>query len=411
MIQDILTPTPAPVNYKCLSLVKNDARIDTTSKLIHQTPIEIHEHHVKLGYQILSKNDFTRVKSRVNFGIFNKKTNFMIGEKNSIMVFDKIDKKIKTQDTSSIIKNKKQYYFIYDTEALSSNIKRIKITSKSGEDVPPAVLELTFNFGKAIGEFIKNVDPKKFKDETSSRAGNQEDIWFMSSLIDIDVPCGKININKNILLNSNNDFLLGILSGFMGEDDRLQIDASKNINIYNFVYILNILCAQYSIVRDDFTGITEIKFRLLPKFKDVALGFGLKLRKKFFMNPTDRYIPEADTHADTEDNLISMIRSGRIELLPCADFAFVEVLDKTMWDLTMPNINAQNYFFGGSPLLKNSDGDVLAVIGMHTKDAALECSKKFGTENKQKFLNLSDGKVQNWGIKLDAALGLYNATL
>ncbi len=92
------------------------------------------------------------------------------------------------------------------------------------------------------------------------------------------------------------------------------------------------------------------------------------------------------------------------------DLKLLPIENDIMYDLTMPNADAQNYFMPMTPLMKNSDGDVLGVIGMHTSDAADECAEKFGTMLKQKFLSLNDGKVQNWGIKLDAALGLFNST-
>jgi hypothetical protein len=45
-----------------------------------------------------------------------------------------------------------------------------------------------------------------------------------------------------------------------------------------------------------------------------------------------------------------------------------------------------------------------------TEDAADECIRKFSVEHKTNFLNLNDGNVNNWGVKIDSALGLYSAT-
>jgi hypothetical protein len=52
----------------------------------------------------------------------------------------------------------------------------------------------------------------------------------------------------------------------------------------------------------------------------------------------------------------------------------------------------------------------LGIVAIHTKDAAEECIRKFSTELKENFLNLSTGDVNNWGVKLDSQLGLYAAT-
>jgi hypothetical protein len=64
----------------------------------------------------------------------------------------------------------------------------------------------------------------------------------------------------------------------------------------------------------------------------------------------------------------------------------------------------------GTPILKNSDGDVLGAVAIMTKDASEECIRKFSVELKVNFLDLIDGHVNNWGVMLDSQLGLYTAT-
>ena len=59
-----------PFQHPIMSFQNNDLQLQKSS--------EIHKHKVNKGYQILSKNDFGKVKKRINLGIFNKKTNFLI---------------------------------------------------------------------------------------------------------------------------------------------------------------------------------------------------------------------------------------------------------------------------------------------------------------------------------------------
>jgi len=60
--------------------------------------------------------------------------------------------------------------------------------------------------------------------------------------------------------------------------------------------------------------------------------------------------------------------------------------------------------------LKNSDGDILAAMALFSKEAAKEASENFSATNKTKFVNPANLNIQNWGVKTDSQLGLYNAT-
>jgi hypothetical protein len=112
-----------------------------------------------------------------------------------------------------------------------------------------------------------------------------------------------------------------------------------------------------------------------------------------------------------DSSFFGMVNSGLIEMISTKDLVFIPLeMPTTMYDLTMSDANATNYSIPGMPLAKNSDGDVLGVVAIHTKDAAEECARKFSTELKENFLNLATGDVNNWGVKLDSQMGLYTAT-
>ena len=81
-----------------------------------------------------------------------------------------------------------------------------------------------------------------------------------------------------------------------------------------------------------------------------------------------------------------------------------------MLDMTMENANAQNYNLPGLGYLKNSDGDIMMITALMTKEAALDGDREHSPSNKKKFISPATGKVFNWGVKNDAQYGIYNAT-
>ena len=56
--------------------------------VLDQQTLTISKHHNDKKYLIISKNDFGK-NLRLNVGIFNKKTRFIISENHSLLVFDK----------------------------------------------------------------------------------------------------------------------------------------------------------------------------------------------------------------------------------------------------------------------------------------------------------------------------------
>ncbi len=378
--------------FETLSISHNS--VDVTL----QNSTEIHKHHVPKGYLILSKNDFGKVKTRVNVGYFNKKTNFIIGEEHSLMVLDKETMEVKTLNTSEILSNQSRYFLLYDLSFIKNYCNNITILDKDTNK--KISIDLNHQFGEDIGEFLLKYDvneklPEKYR--------------ILKAVITI--KNNRITLNKQLLVNSNPEFLVGILQGYVKNVGTCVV--KSNINIYNFVYILNLLGAQYSI-RSIENDEKHIRFKLPIILKKLTT-----LSDKYFR--TCKYFIK-DNSIDFQKGIISlaepveailsdMVNSGWIELIALKDLKFLPIDDQIMFDLTMEKADAQNYFLPMTPLLKNSDGDVLGVIAFHTKDAAKECEDKFSTKLKQNFLNLSDGRVQNWGVKLDAALGLFNATV
>jgi len=386
-----------PFNIGCYSI----RNIDKNYDVIYQESTEIHQHQVQKGYLVLSKNDFGKVKKRINVGIFNKKTNFIIGEKSSLMFWDQEIKELVQKNTSEVMMDPSRYFMIYDMNFVGDSINNeLNILDKKTEET--LNLTLTKQFGKDIGSFLKMTDPKT--------TNIPDDFSILKSIIFIEN--GKLSINKQILVNSNPEFLLGILEGYLEKERYFLL--KSNINIYNITYILNLLGAQYSIRSLD-NNEKHVRFRLPIFLKTMSSLSDAHFRTyKYFFND------DKDIHLEKnivslvpnieEPDFFEMVNAGFIEMISIKDLVFLELEETNiMYDLTMPNANATNYSLPGLPLAKNSDGDVLGVVAIHTKDAAEECIRKFSTELKENFLNLSTGNVSNWGVKLDSQLGLYSA--
>jgi hypothetical protein len=79
-----------------------------------------------------------------------------------------------------------------------------------------------------------------------------------------------------------------------------------------------------------------------------------------------------------------------------------------LYDFTMPRADATNYAFAFTPLLKNSDGDMLTLSAIYSKEAIAD-AKVFKPAHKEWFRNLNDGNIKNY-IADDAILGLFAAT-
>jgi len=399
-------------------------RQDRLPVVINQESTTIFKHIVQKGYQILSKNDFGK-NNRCNVGYFNKKTNFIVGEKNSLMFYCPDTDTIKPLNISEVINTNSNKFLIYNLNQVSDNaeITVIKKGSTSSEDIEKEItIKLNYEFGYDIGDFINKIDLVQTGPNQKSRVIKKleyPDFFEELKLIVQQDEAGRININKDILLNSNPEFLVGILDGLIKKANRLYI---KNyINLYNFTYILNMLGAQYSIRNVD--EYKHIRFKLPIKFKRIS-----SLHPKFFkeyrwyfcedegkitvkkLNTTSEEVEEILYSVIETDDFYSNVNHENLELIPVTDLVFIEVNNTIMYDLTMQDPIANNYMLPITPLNANSDGDVLGVVGLLTLSAAAECSQKFGPESKEKFLSLNDASVQNWGIKLDAALGLYNAT-
>lgn len=371
-----------PVQIKMLSLSDNYDIILNKSQSISL-------HKVDKQYQILSINKFEKVN---NVGYFNKKTDFRIGEKNSIMVLDK-NLEIYHPDTSQI---KSSDYIIYPLpyKYLNQNESFLFKSYSSGELIE---IKLTFEFGEyLIKQLIYMSKYNKLFEESTYN--------YPKELYNLLIYCNEFgySFNKNFLINSNTNFLLGILNG-------LNTNLFSNINIYTFTSILNYLGAMYSITKGP-NNTRKLNYYLPEEFKYLITNKKIKFKKdsihkkNILKNIDSKFLKDK-----METKLWEKIENNEVLLIKVEDLEFNIIENREdMYDYSMARADATNYTIPFGPILKNSDGDILGIIGIFGKES-LEEAKEFSPLTKDYYRNFNDGEVQNW-ISKDSVLGLYNIT-
>jgi len=338
-------------------------------KLITQETLTIQKHIVQKKYLVLADN-----KMALCPGYFNRKTNFILGEKNSILGFDKNFEELDNSSTSKLFES--DGYFIYPIPCYTMKtnkfvnlqfdgmIHQINLTS-----------ELGFKTGQILAGLKITHDPILKK--------------FFETIIDINKGIG---LNKSFLLNSNPLFAINVLLGYYKQNKVNSFYINASTNLYAITNIFHYVGASYSLTKVE-NGRFKVYFKLPFSFKNSF---------------PDRFIRK-EQYFKTSVPLAEDINAGIALAVPFNSCVLEEVqTDEILYDLTCERHDATNYSIPMSPILKNSDGDILAASGIFTKEA-LKDAEKFSPSNKEYYKNLNDGKIEQW-IADDAILGLYNAT-
>lgn len=384
----------------------NMVSLDTENNLVNQNATKLSIHNPEKRYLVLSKE----------IGYFNKNTNFIVGEKESIIFINRQGEQC-SPNISEVIQKPKEYSIVYPIPI--NNIEtneEIEIIRSSTLEYSNEIIPLTYELGKKVG---KNMITKEYNDIffKSINDSGSEEFW----------P------NKHILINSNIDFLLGILDGYQTESYQLASDYNgiipskfteltiyKNNNLYTFYTILNLLGAKYKITHEKTINNEN------PYSKKITVTFPRVFKEYFEENEIPFYTKKVFTFCSKDgflksekaislnssqeiENLNNKIITGNLVLVSCLDIKFIQVDSKDeMYDFTMDRSDATNYALPFTPILKNSDGDILTISTIFSHEA-IEDSKTFEPSNKKWFRNLNDGEISSF-IKDDALLGLYAAT-
>ena len=395
--------------------------VDTENKKIINNKLTIiQKHEIQKGYLILSKNDFGKNK-RANIGLFNKKTNFIVSNEKSLFLIDEnlnfhvpgidipaLDKLIKSKEINN-------YYLLYSIpiKQMSEEDKIYKIL------IDDKIYNLDYNFGFSFGVFLNKLIIKK---ENPNKLMNSEKFKKFKNLLNnfgSDLEPKFEFLVSELTIQSNEKFIFGLFAGLTNYNrDKLIFN---NFNLYHLTSILNTFGASYSVrkINDSF----HIRFKFPAFFDESALYLNNidtlfrfyypvvinnKIQIKQFKNLKE--IIEFKKEYKDKKDIIHSINSFNTLLIPCKDLVFIEQENIIGYDfVSTQEENYNNYLLMGQPLMKNSDGDILAVVAIDTPQAAKQADEKFGIFVKENHLSFITGKNRNW-IGHDAVLGLYNFT-
>lgn len=426
---------------------------DENTEIISQTPDFVSIHNPDKKFMLLSSEA----------GYFNRVTQFISGNIDSLL-FLNVNGSLEKPTIEEVIKNPKKYFMIYplpynmNNETINEKMEFVwESTRFNRTNISKTEVELNFNLGFEIG--------RKFFDFS-------ENSKYCLTNFDLAINGSKDSKlfwpHKNLIINSNAKFILGILFGYLKESlstfdaspdiskfkittqkypnqtdsllpvlkERLFI--KKNDNSYIFSTMLNWLGASYS-----FQPIPSLKaenlettiklhlslpYVLLKTYDEILKSEELlkldedeieqliEFRKLFkthewFITTKNkvRKMPVAAKEKSQESNYNNLIETGKIRLLPMTSFKFIEVKENIpMYDFTMPRADATNYALAFTPILKNSDGDILTLSAISGSEA-IDDANTFKPVHKEWFRNLNDGSIKNY-IADDAILGLFAAT-
>lgn len=437
--------------YNFLSFTEISSNYCSETEYLYQKPTSISIHKPEKKFLLLSSEA----------GYFNRVTQFVSGNVDSLLFLNN-NGEIETPTLQEVSENPQKYFMIYPIPANmyeEVNNEEIEFSWESSRynriNFIKSKVKLTFGLGLDIGKkFFKYTKESTLPLTNFDIAinGCKDDSLFWP--------------HKNLILNSNKKFILGILFGYLLESLKVfdqsedlfkyinpknlknlknknlpplkeRLFIKKNDNSYIFSTMLNWLGASYSFQNiqpliinnmetstklhmslphsliNDYTEILKsneildlnsethealLEFKKLFKSHEWFITSKTKVRR-MPINAKEKAIISYNTLIDT----------GKIRLLPMTSFKFIEVKeDIEMYDFTMPRADATNYAFAFTPLLKNSDGDILTLSAIYGKES-IDDAKTFKPAHKEWFRNLNDGNIKNY-IADDAILGLFAAT-
>ena len=415
------------IDFNMLSLLEDNTtsnKLNIDGTFVNQVPDSLSIHKPTKKWSLITSD----------VGYFNKFTNFICGDVSSILFMD-VNGELCSPTISEVIKNTKKYFMIYPLPLNNIDCQNteVEFSWKSSRfnrvTTKTEIVKLDFNLGLKIGKNFFNSDinyPLNLsKFEQAINGSNEENLFWP---------------NKNLVINSNPEFILGIIFSYLKSSQNIfgkpeeslkeTLYVNKTNNTYIFSTMLNWLGAAYSFQNIPLIKMgeyeTQMKIHLAlphslsktfkniiksyPEFEDfkklfkskewylVHLGNKVKIRKM-----------QIGTKDKTKSNYNTLIDSGKIRLIPMSAFKFNEIKSNlTMYDFTMPRADATNYAPTFCPVLKNSDGDILTMSAIYGKEA-IEDAKAFEPSHKEWFRNLNDGEINNY-IADDAILGLFAAT-
>ena len=410
------------IDLKLLSIIENQDSNENDGQIVYQKPDTLSIHKPDKKWLLISSD----------VGYFNKFTHFTCGDIASIL-FINTNGELCYPTITEVSKNPQKYFMLYPLpynmfeECQNSEMefiwesKRFNRTKKE-----KTIVKLDFELGLSIGKkffyYDENYSSGLTKFEEAINGSNDNKLFWP---------------NKSLIINSNPEFVLGILFGYLEtstevfsnkeESIKETLFINKTNNSYVFSTLLNWLGASYSfqniqLIKNDnyqtqmrmhitlphsLLGIFKIILKSYPQYDEFRKIF--KSHEWFLTTKNKVRKMPIGAKEKSKSNYNTLIDTGKLRIVPMSSFKFNAIkTDLEMYDFSMPRADATNYTPAFCPILKNSDGDILTMSAIYGKEA-IEDAKAFEPTHKEWFRNLNDGAINNY-IADDAILGLYAAT-
>ena len=435
--------------------------VTENGEITQNSIVDIKEHYVEEYYNIVPRHWIID-----GFGTINSKKPIKVTEKNSLMCYDEQEKKVVLKSVSEYMAEPTRYYMIIRSPETELN-NFAEINTKDGKKVT-----VNFNYitGFMLVMYLKQLAGVENIITTGliemlSTYKVEWDEWFdlkfefykktyHSSLSSVKI----VNIKKDssfkiladtviltgsdgfktvaneIFYSTNLEFNIGMHEAFINTEKFMVREISellthRNINPSVYTNILNVLFANYSITKAEYLKyprdyMFSIKYDISTiKFDHLRISTR-KIKKRpytRFLNSEGKMVIDTWYQKDsynqpgcneTVDWLIKAKNKDEIKFIRFDEIIVSQVRSSEpypLYDIITGNGSATNYLLSCAPWSKNSDGDVLAIMALTTKEA-LKASDLLMMSNTDRLKNgTSPDEIRNW-MQKDAVVGLYQAT-
>ena len=407
-----------------------------TDKMIYNKTEEVQKHDVAEAYRITS-ND-TQVPT------IYKNNKYIFSSTNSLMAWSANENKVVVVDIERFINDPKPYLYMihspmhkhlpYSTK-FKVNDTYLSITSKIGVLLGHLISIYTLN--RDLAESYESILAKETEESPYRRSLNKGyDILYESDLTvqDLfDIFCvvdkGSIKLREKMMINTGMHFISGVIDGiyFQTSPYEKYITLPTHLRYSSFEFILDLMGSCYYTDNDTYycKFPSELKTR---SFMNIPITSNMFAERymitedgeiKLYNDLEENYRLYKSTKlpkhkpllrkAEPNDKFEKLVEIGQIYLYPLTMFKFIKSEKSELYDFSMEAKDADNFYIPGGPLTKNSDGDLLNIFALNTKEANATAMKTFSPTAPGFWLKEVDGSIDNV-ISMDYLAGLYSIT-
>ncbi len=435
--------------------------VTENGEITQNSIVDVKEHYVEEYYNIVPRHWTVD-----GFGTINSKKPIKVTENNSLMCYDEKEKQVVLKSISQYLEEPTRYYMIIRAPETNVN-KTAEIETKYGKTVN---VEFSYIMGFMLALYLKQLAGVEniittglieminaYKDEWSQWFNLKFDFYkktYHSSLSSVELvnikpdspfkiladtvimtgADGFKTVANEIFYSTNLKFNVGMLEALINSERYMVREISellthRNINPSVYTNILNTLFANYSITKAEYLKYPrDYMFSIKYDVSPLKFNYLRASTRKVKRRPYTRYLKadgsmvidtwyqkeryEQTGCNETVDWLIKAKNDDKIKFIRFDELIVSHVRSDVpypLYDIITGNGSATNYLLSCAPWAKNSDGDVLAVMALTTKEA-LKAGDLLMMSNAERLREgTSPDKIRNW-IQKDAVVGLYQAT-